>query len=108
VANRVIVIGLDECMEALGDVANLIEDIPDIVPIMLEEDMLKFVHILNGYLSSTIYHKHGFAGASAPYAGYEADRGDKLAGGRTGHDFAQRAIDAFDVEKLADRIVDPF
>jgi len=106
--DNVRIIGLPELNKALADVAELIERIDDIAPQMLEEDMHKFVHIITGHLKSTIYHKHALAGASANYAGYEADRGDRLAGGKTGHDYAQRAIDVFDMEKLANRIVEPY
>lgn len=94
------VIGLKELIGALDGMVEVIED-EKLVPEMLVHNMESFAHRRTGYLASTIYHKSNVAGASAPYAGYEADRGGS-------HDYAQRAIDAFNAGAYLDKIVRPF
>ena len=64
---------------------------------ILERDMVRFVHIDTGFLKSTIFSDDEVAGATAGYAGVEADRGGE-------HDYAQLAIDAFNMEEYADKI----
>jgi hypothetical protein len=67
----------------------------------LAESMRRYAHVMTGYLRDSIYHEGNFAVASAPYAEYEADRGGD-------HDFAGQAVDDFNMERFADRIVEPF
>ena len=100
-ATKVYVIGADELGTDLGTMRRLIEEDPELITSQLDESMHKFVHVITGYLKSTIYHKGLVAGADAGYAGYEADRGGE-------HDFAELAIEDFDIERYADKIVEPF
>jgi len=104
---KLTVIGLPELNKALAEIAERLEDKRTITR-LLSEDMIKFAHVITGYLKGSIYYGKEVAGASAHYAGFEADRGDRLAGGKTGHDYAQRAIDVFPMDKWADSIVEPF
>lgn len=97
---RVIVIGANELADDFEKVRRLIEDEPELITRQLDDSMRTFVHVQSGYLKSTIYHKRLEAGASAGYAGYEADRGGA-------HDFAERAIDDFDIEQYADQVTEP-
>lgn len=92
--------GLPELNKALAEIARNIKK-PDLVTIPLERSMTKFVHVDSGYLKSTIYHKAWIAGADAPYAGVEADRGGE-------HDYAERAIEDFDIDAYLDSLVEPF
>lgn len=94
------VIGARKLQRALTGVLQNIGDMSAITK-RLEVDMTKYAHVDTGYMRGTIYHKRNIAGADAPYAGFEADRGKE-------HDFAQRAIDAFPVEEYFDEIVEPF
>jgi hypothetical protein len=89
--------------ELAGDIEQMRDLIPQQEPNtkQLAALMTKYVHVKTGFLRSTIYHKHNIAGATAPYAGYEADRGGE-------HDFAARAIKAFNLDSYADRITEPF
>src|SRR3990172_153091 len=98
---KVHVVGAAELGADLEKMRRLIEEDPELITGQLDESMSKFVHIVTGYLKSTIYHKGLIAGADAPYAGYEADRGGD-------HDFAQQAIDDFDMDRYADRVTEPF
>jgi len=97
---KFVIIGAKEAADALEDVAKNLDDISTVLDELMS-GMRKYVHIQTGYLRDSIYKKKDHAGASAPYAGYEADRGGE-------HDFAQRAIDAFNLEKYADHAVEPF
>jgi hypothetical protein len=101
------IIGLPELNAALEEIAERLED-KSLITKPLAEGMERVVHEITGHLKSTIKYNDTIAYADADYAGYEADRGDQLAGGKTGHDFGQRAIDDFDVDKWADEIVEPF
>lgn len=92
--------GLPELNKALAEIARNIKK-PDLVTIPLVRSMTKFVHVDTGYLKSTIYRKTWIAGADAPYAGYEADRSGE-------HDYAERAIEDFDIDAYLDSLVDPF
>lgn len=94
------VIGADELHKALVEMIRRTRDMTQVTQ-RLETDMRKYAHIITGYMKSTIYHTNFIAGADAFYAGYEADRGGD-------HDYAQRAINAFPVDKHMDWIVDPF
>lgn len=100
-ATKVHVIGANELAADFEKMRRLIEEDPELITAQLDESMRRFVHVKTGYLKSTIYHKGLVAGADAPYAGYEADKGDD-------HDFAQQAIDDFDMERYADKLVEPF
>lgn len=99
-AARTVIIGKDALHKALAKTSQNIHD-GKLITKMLDEDMNKFAHIITGFMKSTIYHKHNVAGADAFYAGYEADRGGR-------HDYAQRAINAFNVDKYLGRIVKDF
>ncbi len=92
--------GVTELNQALRGIAANIKN-PDLVTIPLERSMTKFVHVDTGYLKSTIYRKAWEAGADAPYAGYEADRGGE-------HDYAEQAIEDFDIDAYLDSIVEVF
>lgn len=89
--------GHKHVIQGLDQILDNIED-PEIITEDLAEGMRKYVHVQTGYLKSTIYYKHNVAGADAPYAGHEAARGGE-------HNFPQKAIDAFDINKYADNIV---
>lgn len=65
---------------------------PAIFAKKLADLMQRYVHVKTGYLRSTIYYYGDKAGATAPYAGYEAERGGS-------HDFVSRAIDALDIDR---------
>ena|SRR3990170_2576508 len=101
------IIGADELARALEEMLERLDDL-ELITKPLAEGMRRVVHIQTGYLQSTIYHNRSIAGADAPYAGFEADRGDILAAGKRGHDYAQRSIDDFDADAYFDRIVEPF
>jgi hypothetical protein len=94
------IIGADELHRALVEMIQRTGD-KSLITSRLETDMRHFAHIITGYMKSTIYHNRMIAGADAYYAGYEADRGGS-------HDYAQRAINAFPVDKYHDKIVEPF
>jgi len=98
---KVHVVGAAELGADLEKMRRLIAETPELITGQLDTSMNKFVHVITGYLKSTIYHKGLIAGADAPYAGYEADRGGD-------HDFAQQAIDDFDMDRYADRVTEPF
>lgn len=99
-ATKVIVIGANELAADFEKVRRLIEDEPELITRQLADSMRKFVHVQTGYLKSTIYHKGLVAGADAGYAGYEADRGGA-------HDYAERAIEDFDLDRYADKVTEP-
>ena len=94
------VIGGDELHRALVKMLALVGN-KKLVTKQLEVDMRRFAHIITGFMKSTTYHTFNIAGADAFYAGFEADRGGS-------HDYAQRAINAFPVEKYFDKLVKPF
>jgi hypothetical protein len=100
-AASVRVIGAKELAIDFETMRRLIEEDPELITGQLADSMRKFVHVKSGHLKSTIYHKGLVAGADAGYAGYEADRGGE-------HDFAEQAIEDFDIEKYADKVVEPF
>ena len=94
------VIGADGLHKALVQMLALVGN-KSLVTKQLDKDMRRFAHIITGFMESTIFHDRNIAGADAFYAGYEADRGGS-------HDYAQRAINAFPVEKYFDKLVKPF
>ena len=100
-ASKVYIIGLPDLTGALEEMQRIIKEEPELITAQLADSMRKFAHERTGHLLETIYHKGLTAGASASYAGHEADRGGD-------HDFAQRAIDDFDMERYSDNIVAPF
>lgn len=97
---KVKVIGAKKLQKALTEVLRNIEDVSSVTS-RLDIDMTKYAHVDTGHMKGTIYHKDNIAGASAAYAGFEADRGG-------GHDYAQRAINAFSVKDYFDKLVRPF
>lgn len=97
---KVRIIGADELHKDLVEMIQRMGD-KSLITSRLEVDMRKFAHIITGYMKSTIYHNRMIAGADAYYAGFEADRGGS-------HDYAQRAINAFPVDRYHDEIVEPF
>lgn len=83
--------------DVTGDMERLrqnVKDMPDHVADVLGENMTDVVHVVTGYLRSTIYNRKNVAGATAFYAGVEADRGGE-------HDFPARAVAALNPEDLA-------
>lgn len=94
------VIGAKALHRALVEVVSRIHK-KELITEKLDVGMTKYAHVITGYMKSTIYHNRMEAGADAPYAGFEADRGG-------GHDYAQQAINAFPTEKYHDEIVEPF
>lgn len=94
------IIGLDELSNAVQQILENLKD-PEPVTKRLDTAMHKYAHVRTGMLRGSIYHKENVAGAGAPYAGYEADRGGA-------HDYAQRAIDAFPTEEYFNEVVEPF
>jgi hypothetical protein len=89
-----------EIQKALQDVIKNIKDY-ELVTKPLADLMRDYVHVDTGYLKSTIYHDGPIAGADAPYAGYEDDRGGS-------HAYGAQAIEAFGLEAYADIVVRPF
>jgi hypothetical protein len=94
------IIGLTELRADFQKIIDNIDDI-EIITRDLADLMRDYVHVDTGYLQSTIYYSGNVAGASAEYAGHEADRGGD-------HDYATGAIMALDIEKYADYVVRPF
>lgn len=92
-------IGFDLLEKDLKEVAELLKH-PEIITEELDAQMNNFVHQITGYLKSTIYHTNHIAGADAPYAGFEEERGG-------GHAYATRAIEAWSIEKFGDRVMGP-
>lgn len=92
-------IGFDILERDLREVEKLLEK-PELITEELDALMNKFAHVQTGYLKSTIYHKGNVAGADAPYAGYEEERGGD-------HAYATRAIEAWSIEKFADKVWKP-
>lgn len=82
------VLNLALTLEFLQKLKNAIS--PDIFARKLAELMEKVVHIRTGQLRQSIYFYGDTAGARAPYAFYEANRGGE-------HDFVQRAINALNL-----------
>jgi hypothetical protein len=94
------IISLEELQEALAKIRANLENV-EISGRPLADLMRDYVHVDTGYLQSSIYYSGNVVGASAPYAGDEADRGGD-------HDYAELAIQAFDIEAYADTVVEPF
>lgn len=94
------IIGLPELHGAMEKMLQNMND-TKIITRELEDEMRRHVHVITGYLKSSIYHKELVAGADSPYAGYEADRGGE-------HDYAEKAIQSFDIDKYVKHIVKPF
>lgn len=94
------IIGLSEIQEALAQIKANIEAV-EIVTRSLADLMRDYAHIDTGYLQSTIDYSGNVAFAETDYAGTEADRGGD-------HDYAQGAIDNFDMEGFADEVTEPF
>lgn len=99
-AAKVIIIGLEDLVRDISEMQRLMEN-PERVTKRLAASMRKFVHVRTGFLKSTIYHKGNVAGAKAPYAGIEEERGGP-------HAYATRAIKDFNMDRYADEIVEPF
>ncbi len=97
---RIRIIGLPRLITGLENIAEALEDV-GLITEDLAEGMRRYAHVATGFMKSTIYHDEATAGASAPYAGFEAARGGE-------HDFAQKAIDAFKIDKYADEVVKEF
>jgi hypothetical protein len=89
-----------EIQKALQDVIKNIKDY-ELITKPLANLMRDYVHIDTSYLKGTIYHDGPIAGASAPYAGYEDDRGGS-------HAYGAQAIEAFGLEAYADVVVRPY
>lgn len=98
--HRVVVKGVRQLEAALAKIAARAKDVRPVTE-ELAGGMHKYVPVVTGYLKSTIYYKRNVAGASAPYAGYVAEMGGS-------RDYPQRAMDAFDFDKYADHVVEPF
>lgn len=99
-AANVRVIGAKELGISLGEMKQLAEN-PELITWQLALNMSKVVHRITGYLQGSIYHKGAVAGAKAPYAGYEEERGSP-------HDYATQAIENFSMERYADGVIKPF
>ena len=98
-AANVRVIGANELGISLAQRRRLMAD-PELITWQLALNMSQVVHRVTGYLQSSIYHKGPVAGAKAPYAGIEEERGPD-------HDYATQAIENFSIEKYADKLVEP-
>jgi hypothetical protein len=98
-AVNVEIVGAEKLKRDLEEVIRLMSDLEPATA-ALAASMRKFAHVDTGFLKNSIYHRGAFAGAKAPYAGYEADRGGD-------HDFATRALQSFDMEQYADAIWRP-
>lgn len=94
------VIGLTPLIADLQTTHRLLKD-PELVTRPLARAMVTYVHVHTGYLRSTIFHKGNVAGALAPYAGIEEDRGGD-------HAFASRAIKNFNEGAYLDLVLEPF
>ena len=93
------VTGLDEVIGDMERLRQNVQNLPDHVAEMLSEEMTQVVHVVTGYLRSTIYERKNIAGATAFYAGMEADRGGE-------HDFPGRAIEALDEDKILEWLME--
>jgi hypothetical protein len=98
-AAKVVVIGAAQLGADLETVAALLTK-PELITWQLALNMSRVVHRRTGYLQSTIYHKAHEAGATAPYAGFEEERGGS-------HAYATRAIEDFNMERYADNVWEP-
>jgi len=92
-------IGFDKLGRDLQKVIETIGDV-EIITTQLDTLMQKFVHVDSGDLKKSIYHKGNVAGADAPYAGTEEERGGE-------HAFATQAIEAFNLKDFADGVWAP-
>lgn len=96
-AVNIIVKGDKELISIIKHIRYNIKDKSDIT-FELAKGMKEVVHVDTGYLKSTIYSNKNKAGAKAPYAGYEEERGNS-------HAFATRAIENFDIRKYANKLL---
>jgi len=94
---QITIIGGQDVIVELGNMRKRISD-PEEISAPLAENMRRVVHVITGYLKSTIYHEGLVAAATAHYAAYEARRGGD-------HDFATRAVKLFDMQRFGDRII---
>lgn len=94
---EITIIGGQDVVVELGNMRRRIAD-PEEISAPLAENMRKVVHVITGYLKSTIYHEGLVAAATAHYAAYEARRGGS-------HDFATRAAKMFDMNRYGDRMI---
>lgn len=92
--------GDKEIITALSAVADRIPD-THLVAADLADLMRHYVHVITGYLKSTIGNKDNYAYATADYAADEALRGGA-------HAYEMQAIEAAKVDGYADWIVEPY
>lgn len=92
--------GVRELVVDLERMRVLMRD-PDLITEPLDKLMARNAPVRTGFLRSSTYHRHTVAGASAPYAGWVEEMGDKYA-------YATQSIKEFKMNRYADKIVEPF
>ena len=74
---------------------------PELITSALHSSMTKFVHVETGDLRKSLFFKGNIAGSKLAYAGFEEER-------EGSHAYATRAIKAFDVNKYANELMEPW
>lgn len=95
---NVTIIGADEVRGLLDKIQMRIEEVPAYLAKQTSDYMIDVVHVITGYLKSTIHPDGPWAIADAYYAGFEADRG-------WSHDFPELALGHLTAELIAGKIV---
>lgn len=91
------VYGAKEIVQALEEVAALIDD-DALVLDSLSSLLNDYVPVRTGYLRDHVERSDWELNYVAPYAGFVEER----------QEFAQRAIDDFNFEQYADKVVEPY
>lgn len=94
------ILGLEELKRALQEILERLQDRRQVTK-PLADRMEDYVHRDTGYLASTIFWNDEIAGATAPYAGIEEERGG-------GHAYGSKAIQNFNIDAYSDTVVEPF
>lgn len=89
--------------ELQNDIQEMIEILEDesLITKDVQSGMSKYAHRDTGFLAGSFERKKNVVISKAPYAEYEALRGGS-------HDFVTKGIDNFNINKYADRVVEPF
>jgi hypothetical protein len=94
------IIGLNELNKAFTEIKANIENV-EIVTSALADLMRQYVHVISGDLQASVGYQESIAYADTVYAGIEEERGGS-------HAYGTQAIESFDVESYADKVVEPF
>ena len=92
--------GFKKLAEDTEQVRKLLQK-PELITIALHSSMTKFVHVDTGDLRKSLFFKDNIAGSKLPYAGFEEER-------EGSHAYATRAIEAFDINKYANEVTEPW